>query len=64
MAAPSAVDPAVQAAVARFGRSALAWEVLRRDPDYRAAFSRVNRADRPGVGADPAFVTRWGLHFP
>jgi len=52
-------DPDAFDAIARHGRSALAWEVLRRDPDYQAAFAGVV-ASR----AEPAFVAGWGLHFP
>lgn len=63
MSAAAAIDPAVHAAVARFGRSALAWEVLRRDPAYRVAFTQLGRT-HPGTAADLAFVQRWGLHFP
>lgn len=51
-------------AVARRGRSALAWEVLRRDPAYRAAFTRLAALPAAGVAAVPAFVADWGLHFP
>jgi len=51
-------------AVARHGRAALAWEALRRDPAYRAAYARLLTLPAPGRGADPAFVARWGLHFP
>lgn len=57
------VDPAVHAAVARYGRSALAWEVLRRDPGYRAAFAALRTPPDPGRAADPPFAARWGLHF-
>lgn len=56
-------DPASYEAAARLGRAALAWEVLRRDPAYRAAFrtSQISGAMTP---ADPAFTAQWGLHFP
>lgn len=56
-------DRSVEAAVARYGRPALAWEVLRRDPAYRAAWDRVRNTVRPGVAADADFVSQWGLHF-
>jgi hypothetical protein len=59
----SAPSPAVLAAVARLGRPALAWEVLRRDPAYRAAFARLRSFPAPAIAADAAFVARWGLHF-
>ena len=53
-----------EVAVARRGRSALAWEVLRRDPLYRAAFASLPSAPDPNREVDPDFATRWGLHFP
>lgn len=59
-----APDPDAYDAIARRGRSALAWEVLRRDPAYRAAFARLAALPAVGVAADPAFVADWGLHFP
>lgn len=43
------------------GRSALAWELLRRDPDYSAA-ARAAASALPEA-APAAFVNRWGLHF-
>ncbi|WP_454888318.1 transcriptional regulator domain-containing protein [Sphingobium herbicidovorans] len=53
-------DPGAYAAIEPHGRSGLAWEVLRRDPAYRAAYSEI----APGKSAaDGAFVARWGLHF-
>lgn len=57
------LDPDVFDTVARRGPSALAWEVLRRDPAYRTAYSSLTA--RPSVDscADPAFVADWGLHF-
>ena len=54
---------AAEAAVARRGRSALAWEVLRRDPLYRAAFASLPPTSDPNRDVDPDFTTRWGLHF-
>ena len=57
-------DPDISAAVARWGRTALAWEVLRRDPVYVAAFARLPPASAPGALATPTFVARWGVHFP
>lgn len=50
-------------AIARAGQSALAWEVLRRDPAYRAAYAQLPALPAAGVSADPAFVADWGLHF-
>lgn len=63
MAAASACDPAALAAIRRFGRAALAWEVLRRRSDYRAAYAGLKCAPVPGIAAEPAFTARWGLHF-
>ncbi len=51
-------------AVMRFGRSALAWEVLRRNPAYHAAFQALPALPEAGMAADPDFAARWGLHFP
>ena len=51
-------------AIARRGRSALAWEVLRCDPAYHAAYARLSALPAAGVSADPAFTADWGLHFP
>lgn len=53
-------DPGTYAAIAAHGRPGLVWELLRRDPAYRAAFAGVE-AGRP---TNSAFVARWGLHFP
>lgn len=50
-------------AISQRGRSALAWEVLRRDPAYQAAYSGLPAVPVAGVAADPAFVAKWGLHF-
>lgn len=55
-----APDPDVFEAIAWRGRSALAWEVLRRDPAYRAAYAELGTASLP---IDAAFVADWGLHF-
>jgi hypothetical protein len=56
----SARDPAAFEAIARRGRAALAWEVLRRDPAYRAAYAALTASGR---SVDSAFVADWGLHF-
>ena len=58
----SAPDSAAFEAILRRGRSALAWEVLRRDPAYRAAYAGLPAAPT-GMAADAGFATRWGLHF-
>lgn len=55
-----APDPDAFEAIARRGRSALAWEVLRRDPDYRAAYAAIVAAGR---STETAFFADWGLHF-
>lgn len=57
MAAP---DPDAFEAIAKRGRSALAWEVLRRDPAYRADQAA---AVTSGLQPSAVFVSRWGLHF-
>lgn len=57
-------DPAAFEAIARRGRSALAWEVLRRDPAYRAAYAALPALPPIGVAADADFAAQWGLHFP
>lgn len=58
------LDPAAHEAIARRGHPALAWEVLRRDPAYRAAYSRLPAPTRAGAVAGADFVAHWGLHFP
>lgn len=58
------VDPEAHDAVRRLGRSALAWEVLRRDPAYREAFRALSSKPEELVAIAPAFTARWGLHFP
>ncbi|WP_158011012.1 transcriptional regulator domain-containing protein [Tardibacter chloracetimidivorans] len=60
----STPDPAPFDAILRRGPSALAWEVLRRDPAYRAAYARLPTLPPTGVAADADFVAHWGLHFP
>lgn len=58
-----ALDRAAFETVAAHGRPALAWEVLRRDPQYKETFEQVRAQSRPGLAADGDFTTRWGLHF-
>lgn len=57
------VDPAAHAAILQSGASALAWEVLRRDPAYRAAYGRLTALPQAGVAGPVDFVADWGLHF-
>ena len=57
-------DPAAHEAIVRRGRSALAWEVLRRNPAYRAAYAGLPTLPPVGVAADADFAADWGLHFP
>lgn len=56
-------DPDAFEAILRRGRSALAWEVLRRDPAYRVAYARLTWSPQAGVAAPDDFVADWGLHF-
>jgi hypothetical protein len=56
-------DPALVDALAAGGRAALAWEVLRRDPGYRATFAAMRSGSASDLAADPLFTARWGLHF-
>lgn len=58
-----ALDPLAYDAIARRGRSALAWEVLRRNSAYCADYQGLARLPVGGAVADPTFVARWGLHF-
>jgi hypothetical protein len=45
------------------GRLALAWELLRRDPDYCGSFAGGHRVQGRVVTAMPEFKAQWGLHF-
>lgn len=60
----STLDPTAYEAIARRGRTALAWEALRRDPAYCAAYSRLPALPLAGAAAGDDFVARWGIHFP
>lgn len=60
----SVPDTDAYQAIVRRGRPALAWEVLRRDPDYRRAYAAMGALPDPGIAAGPSFVAHWGLHFP
>lgn len=57
------LDQAAYEAIAVRGRSALAWEILRRDPGYRAAHARSRPLIQAGRAVDRDFTARWGLHF-
>jgi len=63
-AAMTSTALAVSEAVTRWGRPALAWEVLRRDPAYRASYASLPSIPGAGEAATADFVARWGLHFP
>ncbi|NMN02947.1 MULTISPECIES: DUF6499 domain-containing protein [unclassified Novosphingobium] len=59
------------AALSRRGRAGLAWEVLRRDPAYRAAWHSAmglsrglaGGIDRSAAAPGTNLARRWGLHF-
>jgi hypothetical protein len=55
-------DADAYAPVLAGGRPAIAWELLRRDPGYRADHGALASVD---AGDDQAatFATKWGLHF-
>ena len=60
----STPDPTAFEAILRRGLSAMAWEVLRRDPAYRAAYAGLPALPPTGIAADADFAADWGLHFP
>ncbi|SBV32276.1 conserved protein of unknown function [uncultured Sphingopyxis sp.] len=53
-------DARAYTALAATGARGLAWELLRRDPDYPVG---GDPGDGPLTAADTAFTARWGLHF-
>lgn len=53
-------DGRAYAALAACGARGLAWELLRRDPDYPGG---AMPGEGPLTAANAAFVARWGLHF-
>ena len=57
------LDPSAFETIAGRGASALAWEVLRRDREYRMAVRALPAHTGADLAADSAFVARWGLHF-
>ena len=60
----STLDPAALEAIVRRGRNALAWEVLRRDSAYCAAYAGLPALPPTDVAVDAGFAAQWGLHFP
>lgn len=51
--------------LSRYSAADLAWEFLRRNPDYRADFHKTHEVASDGSRqADPARWARWGLTFP
>lgn len=66
MTAPSFLpdwrDRTAYYAIPALGRSALAWEVLRRDPEYqRFTETSAQTVEMPSRGMNAA--VDWGLHF-
>lgn len=53
-------DASAYAALAATGARGLAWELLRRHPDYPGG---ADEGDGRLTAADAAFTARWGLHF-
>jgi hypothetical protein len=49
--------------ILRGGRSALAWELLRRNPDYGGDVAGKSVVQDRVVPAMPGCAERWGLHF-
>ncbi|MEO1168732.1 MAG: hypothetical protein AAFW97_08500 [Pseudomonadota bacterium] len=60
-------DPAAYAGIVDAGRSALVWELLRRDPEYRGDMSPPANRLSDGVEivplADPETIAQYGLLF-
>ncbi|WP_221226212.1 transcriptional regulator domain-containing protein [Novosphingobium fluoreni] len=52
-------------ALAHRGRAGLAWEVLRRNPEYVAMFADANSSPAAGEAGPPGVDAPgdWGLHF-
>lgn len=57
------LDPDAFEAITVRGRSALAWEVLRRDPAYRHDYGALPARPVAGMATSAEFTARWGLHF-
>lgn len=53
------------AALSELSPAGLAWEFLRRNPEYQADFRRIRReeASAERAGAMNARLARWGLTF-
>lgn len=43
--------------------SELAWEFLRRNPDYQSSYQQLVAAGQISPEAASAFARHWGLHF-
>tara|TARA_R110000787_G_scaffold15402_4_gene47511 strand:- start:5676 stop:5957 length:282 start_codon:yes stop_codon:yes gene_type:complete len=63
-------DAAFYRALLQCGRAGLAWEVLRRNPEYRKEIIHAPqqlRCQQVGPtllkGAESGIAARWGLHF-
>lgn len=62
-------DPAFYRVLLQCGRAGLAWELLRRNPEYRKGIHapQQQRCHQVGPfilkGVDSGIATRWGLHF-
>ena len=60
-------SPAAYAYLSDLTPPALAWEFLRRSPEYRADYERMQGEDALGTVSEAAsadLARRWGLRFP
>jgi hypothetical protein len=60
-------SPAAYAYLSNLSTADLAFEFLRRNPEYRADFQRASEKDALGGGAEAprlSLARRWGLAFP
>lgn len=60
-------SPAAYAYLSGLTPPALAWEFLRRSPEYRAEYERMQGEDALGIVPEVAsadLARRWGLRFP
>ena len=60
-------SPAAYAYLSDLTPPALAWECLRRSPEYRAEYERMQGEDALGIVSEAAsadLARRWGLRFP